>query len=521
MRTISPDEVPEWIDNELFAPDRERPIVAITTDFRSKEFLLEPEDLESRVSDLAEVVAIPTGEATWTLSEALPAKLDVYGGAMRVWWPGLTRESNPYDHKLFLATNRDEAVAAAERIGRALREWSGEPDCAAPAVPPIAVEVTGVEPTIDVVDAQGRHGRVTEADVPLHALSICLRAGTKLDAVRLDPTDERSEGLRFSLVGQIPSPWDRIGSELTPGDIVFGRIVAIQDRWTLVELLPSARGIVGIAEIDHSFVESIADFVEIDEIVKVRIQSIDPDARRAVLSIKEAITAKAEPLPSPSLVAGGAPFDWFEFLGRSIEDTEEVEDGDDEARIDGLKRQLRAANDDRALLRDTVARLRRELRSLEDRFGELQRLAGPDLDPLKGERSFLRAVRVAHARDVEEDERADFLLGPMRVGPSFLETARDLEDVPVDKLVDVAAQIAAGKVQNVEGREVHALGADGPATDSAGRVRERDGAKAWRCSLQMNEPESLRMLWWSVPSEAGDRIEFASVNEHDDFDIPE
>ena len=33
----------------------------------------------------------------------MPDKLECYGGAVRIWWPGLTPESDPYDHPLFLA----------------------------------------------------------------------------------------------------------------------------------------------------------------------------------------------------------------------------------------------------------------------------------------------------------------------------------------------------------------------------------------------------------------------------------
>jgi predicted RNA-binding protein with RPS1 domain len=62
-------------------------------------------DLESfveEIGDAADVVLLPTGEATWELSSRLPERLDVYGGALRIWWPGVTADSNPYEHPLFL-----------------------------------------------------------------------------------------------------------------------------------------------------------------------------------------------------------------------------------------------------------------------------------------------------------------------------------------------------------------------------------------------------------------------------------
>lgn len=88
--------------SELLDARRVRPIVAVTTHPSSGRFLIEPHALEERVGQWADVVAFETGEATWELADALPDRLDVYGGAMRVWWPVLQRESDPYDHMLYL-----------------------------------------------------------------------------------------------------------------------------------------------------------------------------------------------------------------------------------------------------------------------------------------------------------------------------------------------------------------------------------------------------------------------------------
>jgi hypothetical protein len=53
------------------------------------------------------------------------------------------------------------------------------------------------------------------------------------------------------------------------------------------------------------------------------------------------------------------------------------------------------------------------------------------------------------------------------------------------------------------------------------RFRSADGARAWRCALQVNTPSARRLHWWSVPGSEGATIEFASVAVHDDFSIPE
>jgi hypothetical protein len=69
------------------------------------------------------------------------------------------------------------------------------------------------------------------------------------------------------------------------------------------------------------------------------------------------------------------------------------------------------------------------------------------------------------------------------------------------------------------GREVHQLHT-GPG-GSPVHVRARDGAKAWRCSLQDGTASARRLHWWVVPGDAGGLVEFASVGVHDDMTIPE
>jgi hypothetical protein len=109
----------------------------------------------------------------------------------------------------------------------------------------------------------------------------------------------------------------------------------------------------------------------------------------------------------------------------------------------------------------------------------------------------------------------------MRVGRSFLDSLRALDGISVEKVVEVCAQVASLRAHEIPGREVHPLrsGEAGAPT----RVRKRDGAKAWRCSLQDGTASARRLHWWDVPGGEGRgrTIEFASVGIHDDTGIPE
>jgi predicted RNA-binding protein with RPS1 domain len=532
MRFLQPSEVADWVRSELLGP-RTRPIVAVTTHPSSGRFWIDPSVLEERLGEWADVVALETGDATWALADALPDRLDVYGGALRVWWPGLTRDSDPYDHKLYLLRSEEEALRRTTLLESELRRrarprpgveergsLAGRPSVDSPLAESesVTVVVTSTRDEIGVEDAHGVRGRVVEADVPIEAVAVCLREGQELVVSRPAGWQAERGAAPCSLRGKLPSPWTLVGETLANGDLVQGRVVAIQQRYALVEIVPLARGIVGLAEVDPTFVRDIGEFLAIDELVPVQILELDVAGQRAQLSVKAARLAPRAPRPLPSLVPGGKPFDWPAFLGRAGVAFREQRDERDE-RIDELERELAAANEDRAALRRSLTDQRRESRSLEDRFDVLERRASGELDPLSDERAFLRAVRVAYARALDEGERLEKPLQALRIGPEFLARVRALQGVSVEKIVEVAAQVACERAHEIEGREVHPLG-EGEG-GSKQRVRARDGAKAWRCALQIKSPSARRLHWWRIPGPSGATIELASVAVHDDYAIPE
>jgi predicted RNA-binding protein with RPS1 domain len=382
----------------------------------------------------------------------------------------------------------------------------------------VPVVVSSTTDEILVADATGNPGRVVEADVPLAAVAVCLQAGQEIVVTRPRDWPPERGALPCSLQGLLPSPWSLVAKALHNGDVVQGRVVAIKDRYALVEIVPGAKGIVGLAEVDPTYVRDIADFLAIDELVPVQIVELDAAGGRAQLSVKAARIAPRALRPLPSLMPGGKPFEWPAFFARAGIALKPQRD-ERERRIEELEQELAAANEDRAALRRSLTELRRERRSLEDRYGELDRSASGETDALSSERAFLRAVRVAYARWIDESERQSHPLLAMRVGREFLESARVLQGVSVEKIVEVAAQVACERAHEIDGREVHPLGESG--SSSRQRTRERDAAKAWRCALQVKSPSARRLHWWRIPAPEGPVIEFASVAVHDDVGIPE
>lgn len=391
VEAISLDTV-EGYAAAILAPERARPLIAVTTRGRFTPSLVDAEALARAVAGAADVALVPTGDVTWRLSELLPPKLDVYGGAVRLWWPGVSPRSNPYDHPLLFIWDDDDA----RRVVARLRAEVGGPDAADETVlapgTVVLVEVAEVDDDgASVVTSSGRRGRVDISE---------LRINHPSDVV--DPGDE----YRAAVL------WD-------------------DDR--------------GLA---FSFVRFPDDDAREDvEALKGEVRVLAEDRRRAL-----------------------------EELGKAKE------------RIRDLERRLREA--------------RSRGRARHD-------------DPLD-EQGFLALLRSSYDARYTADDRTRYPLREVRLGREFLRRVREVEGIDVTKIVEVAADVAARRVHEFPGREVHALRTgEGGAPQ---RTRAADGAQAWRCSLQVGTPSARRLHWWDIP---GGGVELASVGVHDDLSIPE
>lgn len=550
VRRLEAGDIASFVAGVLFDQERSQPVVAITTDPRRGCSLVDATRVADELRDLAAVVELETGDATWTLSELLPARLDVYGGAARIWWPGLTVASNPYDHRLYFVRSDDDGDRVGSQIVAAIRASIAR--AAGPAtdrekpepasLPPESTTVAAVSGgRIEVASAE-RSGWIVEADLPTNLIAECMVVGCRFDAQPLEPTP--SGEWTYSIADLLPNTWEILAAEVRVGDVLLGRVQNIRPDKGLVfvDILPGAVGICHISELDYQRVDDIADYVQVDEVLPFRIIDMDVEDMRLELSRKRAYGE--EPRPSPSLVPGGKPFAWrqgmpmFESLRRKRSDANSSRlriivrtphparpsKPNADEQIESLTAELTAARDEKSHLvaeirnlRQQVQQLRKEVRAANDRCESLRKAT--DADPLSSERAFLRAVRVCHARMFEEGDRTSHPLRRMRVGPSFLRAVRELAGISTEKVIEVCAQVASGIANKMPAREVHQL-RDGPR-GAGGRARTADNAKAWRCSLQDNTASARRLHWWSIPGSDGGTIEFASVGLHDDFAIPE
>jgi hypothetical protein len=517
MRVLEAADVAAWARDVLLNPRREKPIVAVTTRPRTGGSWLDPKELASTLAGLADVVCLETGDPTWELAEALPARLDVYGGAVRIWWPGLKPSSDPYDHRLFIIHSAAQAREVFEELVRGVRGAAHAP---APAGPdPVELRVESIAGTRVELVGDACHGELRHSDVPLAELVRSLAPGTPIRAkVERALPDGRVE---FSSRGLLPSPWRVAEDALRVGDVVLGRVQSTKDFGAFIEVLPQVTGLAHVSELDWTFVDSVSDFVIPGQVLPVKVMAMNAEEHKLELSVKRALGS--HPIPLPPLVPGGVAFTWSADDARDApaESAQELEQ-----RASSLGDELDAAVADRAhlaeankQLREQVQELRKELRSAEDRFAGLERRLAPELDPLGSERGFLLGVRLAYARSFDEGDRRRNPLRKMRVGSAFLESLRTLDGIDHSKVLEVCAQVAADAAHELASREVHQLH-DG-SRGSGPRVRASDQAQAWRCSLQVRTPSARRLHWWRVPGEDGPTIEFAAVGLHDDFAIPE
>ncbi|MCH9682373.1 MAG: S1 RNA-binding domain-containing protein [Deltaproteobacteria bacterium] len=455
LHLSDPEKVEAFVREVLLSPERKIPVVAISTVPKTGHVWIQPQPLHDELGENALVAVVETGDATWRLSGLLPDRLDVFGGAVRVWWPQLHADSNPYDHPLNLIFDERKADTTRRQIVRSILAGDSR-------ARPAADSGTPSNPAAD--------------------------------------------------------PWARLRDEYRPDYVVRGRVAHITDRYVLVELLPGATAIVHISELDYGWLDNPADSVAIDQVVAVQLLSLDTDAQRCEASIKRAYGQEVR--PGIALRPDDPPF-----LGdAAIERTANTASGETQ-RFDELEEERLQLLDERKRLvarnrelGELLATQRKEIKSLEDRLAYRERLPG-HADPLSSETAFISAVRVEYALRFGEDDRKRYPLQRMKVGREFLNRVRDLDGIDVDKILEVAAQVASARCHEIPGRAVHELHAGEGGTPT--RARTSDGARAWRCALQIGTPSARRLHWWSIPGADGATIEFASVAVHDDFGIPE
>ena len=79
-----------------------------------------------------------------------------------------------------------------------------------------------------------------------------------------------------------------MSEKLEVGSIVEGKVVRVKPFGAIVSL-GKVQGLVHISQVANSFVQDINDHVKVDDVVKVKVLSIDEENNKIALSIREAM----------------------------------------------------------------------------------------------------------------------------------------------------------------------------------------------------------------------------------------
>ena len=123
---------------------------------------------------------------------------------------------------------------------------------------------------------------------PKEVLSI----GQEIDVknIKLDRENGR---ISLSYRDTQPRLWDTVGEKYIPGTIVTGKVVRIVPYGAFVELQPGLDGMVHISQCAPVRIEKVEDAVNVGDVIRVKILSVDTEAKRISLSIREALADDA------------------------------------------------------------------------------------------------------------------------------------------------------------------------------------------------------------------------------------
>jgi predicted RNA-binding protein with RPS1 domain len=112
--------------------------------------------------------------------------------------------------------------------------------------------------------------------------------------VRVDRVDPQTGKISLAYRDLMESPWTLAGQKYLPNTVVRGKVTKLMDFGAFVELEPGIEGLVHISELSHKRVFRCSDVVKEGQEVEVMVLSVDSDAKRISLSMKE-LSAPPEP----------------------------------------------------------------------------------------------------------------------------------------------------------------------------------------------------------------------------------
>lgn len=142
----------------------------------------------------------------------------------------------------------------------------------------VFVDLGGVDGLIHITDLSW--GRVADP----HDI---VEVGQKINVVILD-FDQEKQRIQLGLKQLTPHPWDALDPNLKAGDVVKGKVVVVMDYGAFVEVAPGVEGLIHVTEMSwSSHLRSAQDFLKVGDEVEAVILSLDREARKMSLGMKQ------------------------------------------------------------------------------------------------------------------------------------------------------------------------------------------------------------------------------------------
>jgi small subunit ribosomal protein S1 len=159
--------------------------------------------------------------------------------------------------------------------------------------------VTSIQPYGAFADIGGLDGLIHISDMSHSRLkhpSEVVKVGdvVQVQVTKLDSAVEPPK-VGLSMKAFLADPYQAKASELKPGETVTGKVTKIMPFGAFVELAPGIEGLIHISELSHERVQRVDQVIKRDEVVTVKILSVDANTRRISLSLKALKQRKAEP----------------------------------------------------------------------------------------------------------------------------------------------------------------------------------------------------------------------------------
>ena len=178
----------------------------------------------------------------------------------------------------------EEAAAKKKEVWAALKEGEIIPGIVRRLTDfGVFVDIGGVDGLVHVTDLSwGRVKHPSEVVSPNQEIMV--------KVLSLDPERER---IQLGYKQTQPRPWDVAEEKYPAGCIVEGKVVRITTFGAFVELEPGLDGLVHISQCALTRIAKVEDAVQVGQIVRVKVLSVDPQAKRISLSIRAALEEEA------------------------------------------------------------------------------------------------------------------------------------------------------------------------------------------------------------------------------------